>query len=36
VAERRLPHMQALGRAREVQLLGHGDEIPQVSQFHDL
>jgi hypothetical protein len=30
-AERRLGDAQALGRPAEVQLLGDGDEVPQVS-----
>lgn len=34
-AERGLGKMQALGSAPEVQFLRHGDEIAQMSQFHD-
>jgi FMN-dependent NADH-azoreductase len=32
-AERRLGHVQALGRASEVALLGDGDEVPDESQL---
>jgi len=32
--QRRLGDVQALGRAREVQLLGDGNEVTQVTQFH--
>jgi hypothetical protein len=34
LAQRRLGDVQALGGAREVQLLGDGDEIAQVTQLH--
>ena len=34
LAQRRLADVQALGRAREVQLLGDGDKVAQVAQFH--
>ena len=30
----RLRDVQALRRAAEVQLLGDGDEVPQVTEFH--
>jgi len=33
-AERGLPDMYAFGCAGEVELLGHGNEIAQVTQFH--
>jgi hypothetical protein len=26
--------VQTFGGAAEVQLLGHGDEVPQMAQFH--
>jgi hypothetical protein len=32
--ERRLGDVQQLGGVREVQLLGDGDEVPQVAQMH--
>ena len=32
--ERRLRDVQPLGGAAEVPLLGHGDEVAQVPQFH--
>jgi hypothetical protein len=32
LAERRLRHVQALGRPAEVQLLGDGDEVRQMAQ----
>ena len=32
--ERRLGDMQALGRAREVQLFSNSHEVAQVAQFH--
>jgi hypothetical protein len=35
-AERRLRHMQPLGRPPEMQLLGNGDEIPEMAQLHDV
>src|SRR5262249_10327707 len=34
LAERRLRHVQAGGRAREVQLLGDGDEVAEVAELH--
>ncbi len=34
LAQRRLGDVQAKRGAREVQLLGDGDEIAQVAQFH--
>ena len=34
LAQRRLGHVQALGRAAEVQLLGDGDEVAQVAELH--
>ena len=34
LAQRRLGHVQALRRAAEVQLLGDGDEVAQVSELH--
>jgi hypothetical protein len=34
LAQGRLADMQALGRAREVQLFGDGDKVTQVAQFH--
>ena len=34
LAERGLRGVQPAGGAREAQLLGHGDEVPQVAQFH--
>jgi hypothetical protein len=33
-AERLLRDVQSLRRAREVQLLGDGDEVPQLAQLH--
>jgi len=32
-AERRLRHVQVLGRAAEVQLLGHGHETAQLAEL---
>ena len=32
LAQRRLSHVQALGGAAEVELLRHGDEVPEVAQ----
>jgi hypothetical protein len=32
--ERRSRHMQTLGGASEVQLLGHRDEVPQLTQLY--
>ena len=34
LAERGLRGVQAAGGAREVQLLGHRHEVPQMPQFH--
>ena len=34
LAQRRLRHVQALGRAAEVQLLGDDDEVAQVAELH--
>ena len=34
LAERRLLHVQLLRRARDVALMGDGDEIAEVAQFH--
>ena len=34
LAQRRLGHVQALGRAAEVQLLGDDDEVAQVAELH--
>ena len=34
VAERRLRHVQALGRPAEVQLLSHRDEVAQLAYLH--
>ena len=34
LAERRLGQPQPPGRAPEMQLLGHGDEVAQMPQFH--
>ncbi|MCY1241781.1 hypothetical protein D9M72_547020 [compost metagenome] len=35
-AQRRLRNVQALRGAREVELLGDGDEIAEMAQFHDI
>jgi len=32
----RLRHVESFGGAGEVELLGHGDEVPQVTQFHNV
>src|SRR6266446_5928535 len=34
LAQRRLRHVETIRRSREVQLLGDGDEVPKVAQFH--
>jgi hypothetical protein len=34
LAQRRLRHVETIRRSREVELLGHGDEVPKVAQFH--
>src|SRR5206468_11461553 len=34
LAERRLRHVETIRRSREVELLGDGDEVPKVTQFH--
>ena len=34
LAERRLRGVQTCGGAREVQLVGHRHEVPQMTQFH--
>ena len=34
LAHRGLGHVEALGGAAEVQFLGHGDEVPQMTEFH--
>ena len=34
LAERRLLHAQLLGRARDVALMGDGDEVAEMAQFH--
>ncbi|MNT87679.1 hypothetical protein D3C72_2281270 [compost metagenome] len=34
LAQRRLGDAQLLGGSTEVQFLGHGDEVAQMSQFH--
>src|SRR6266849_1961578 len=34
LAQRRLRHVETIRRPREVELLGHGDEVPKVAQFH--
>ena len=31
---RRLLHMELLGRARDVALVGHRDEVAEVTQFY--
>ena len=33
--QRRLLHVQLLGRARDVALVGHGDEVAEMAQFHE-
>ena len=34
LAERRLLHVELLGRARDVALVGDGDEVAEMAQFH--
>ena len=34
LGERRLGDVQPLGRARDMALVGHGDEVAEVAQFH--
>ena len=34
LAERRLLHVQLLGRAGDVALVGDGDEVAEMAQFH--
>src|SRR5215218_5261422 len=34
LADRRLRHVEALGRPPEVELLGDGDEVPEMAEFH--
>jgi hypothetical protein len=34
MAQGRLGHVQPLGRAPEVQLLGDGDEVAQLAELH--
>src|SRR2546427_11813462 len=34
LAQRRLRHVETIRRSREVELLGDGDEVPKVTQFH--
>ena len=36
LAERRLLHVELLGRARDVALAGDGDEVAEMAQFHGI